>query len=152
MLGTIQSSTRRSRKRQSTTHYLTDTGILTLDASLAATFQIINTELYADGALVSVPEGLLIAPVIGWTTQSISTGFSIVNGVLEWTNDAFSDASARWCENSNSSVTVVLGDVVPTGCSLVTLVVVDMPTSKLYALRRASLLINAQALHHLRQP
>lgn len=93
----------------------------------ATAFALINNQLYADRQVVSTNAGTPYQPLVASSTAStapgdIDAGFSLADGVLQWSDPNFASNSASFCLSSSNTVYIVSDPAsTPSGCIPVTL-------------------------------
>jgi len=93
----------------------------------ATAFTLIDNQLFADRHLVSTSAGTPFQPLVASSTATgtpggINTGFSLANGVLQWSNPSFPSNLATFCLSPSNTVYVVSNpSSPPSGCIPVTL-------------------------------
>jgi hypothetical protein len=104
----------------------------------ATAFALINNQLYADRHLVSTNGSTPYQPLVASSTASvtpggISTGFSLVNGVLQWSDPNFASSTATFCLSPSNTVYVVSDpSSTPSGCIPVTLTQIPCKSRKAF--------------------
>lgn len=114
-----------TRKRQTyNTAVLIGSGYVTASCSDADVFHVDGTSLYDGDLLVSTDAGVSQIQFVGSQTPGAITGtFSVVNGILTWTNAAFPAGQAQFCV-MDSTVYAVFDTGLPSGCTQVTITAV----------------------------
>lgn len=114
-----------TRKRQTyNTAVLIGSGYVTASCSDADVFHVDGTSLYDGDLLVSTDAGVSQIQFVGSQTPGAITGtFSVVNGILTWTNAAFPAGQAQFCV-MDSTVYAVFDTELPSGCTQVTITAV----------------------------
>lgn len=80
--------------------------------------------LQGSGRSLSVNPGVDYINIVDFVGGSISTLFSVLNGMLVWDNAAFYDGTARFCQEANGTVFALFTqESTPFNCTLVNLVV-----------------------------
>ncbi|CAJ2503750.1 Uu.00g111440.m01.CDS01 [Anthostomella pinea] len=108
--------------------FISGAGPINPDVCTDATlFSLTDGELISGGQAVSTEPGVAFAPIRVSPTGSISTTFSVVNGLLEWYNAAFLDGKAGFCQVAPGQVyaTFSTPSTFPAGCEVVSLVVYE---------------------------
>ncbi|KAK7957056.1 uncharacterized protein PG986_006278 [Apiospora aurea] len=91
----------------------------------AVRFRQWNGQLQRRGRPISVDPGVDYINILNYPDGSITTEFTVVNDTLQWTNDAFYDGRATFCQVGNDGpvYAVFTSAGGPEGCSPVALVV-----------------------------
>ncbi|KAI8627934.1 hypothetical protein F5Y19DRAFT_440450 [Xylariaceae sp. FL1651] len=91
----------------------------------ASLFGVEDGQLLAGGQDVATDPGVAYMAFKVMPSGTISTTFSIVNGVLHWYNDAFTGGEAGFCQTADGQVFITFqGDAAaPANCNSVTIVV-----------------------------
>ncbi|RDW58234.1 hypothetical protein BP6252_13645 [Coleophoma cylindrospora] len=111
-----------ARRQKAPINFVNLGGSLDVSCETAAAFNIINGLLFDDAnRTISAHAGVGSLLLVGNSKLSnISTVFSIGNGVLAWTNDAFVGGAARFCQSSDGIYAVFDGKL-PLSCGLIQL-------------------------------
>jgi len=106
-------------------------GGLVADCADANYFYMVNGSLYEEGLLVGANEGLPNELFWGETTPGqIQSTFSIVDNVLQWTNESFTSGQASFCVVDDILIAVFNG-IEPSGCNPVYIGVANFSTCHL---------------------
>ncbi|KAI1335317.1 hypothetical protein F5Y15DRAFT_419983 [Xylariaceae sp. FL0016] len=93
----------------------------------ATLFSLTNGELRSGGQPIATDPGVAYIPIHVNPTASISTTFSVVNGILHWYNTAFAGGEAGFCQVASGQVyaTFAAPSTFPAGCAVVSIVVYE---------------------------
>lgn len=97
-------------------------GNITEDCSTGSSLYLMNDQLFIDGLIVSTSPGVPYTPLAGSQTPgSITTAFSLINGILQWTNGGFPNGQTFFCLAEDQTLYAIF-DVTktPRGCKFTT--------------------------------
>ncbi|KAJ5949121.1 hypothetical protein N7454_000705 [Penicillium verhagenii] len=118
--------TQSKRKRQTyNTAVLIGGGSLTSSCADADRFYLTGGHIFDGNLLVSATQNASSVSFVGSIHPgSIRGTFSVNDGILSWSNPAFTNGEASFCVSGNTVRAILTGDV-PTGCAPVTIAAVS---------------------------
>lgn len=92
------------RRRQTKFGFIRHHDVGSDNCSEASLFHRSGGQLHFNGRPISVNPGVAYISLLDYPDGSITTSFSIVDDILVWSNQAFYDGQASFCQQENGDV------------------------------------------------